>query len=49
MDKEVRERHQKEKMKQKTYTVEKRKAKTKVVKPRDKIMIQQKKSTTKTP
>ena len=49
MDKEVRQRHQMEKEKQKTYADEKRKARTKAVRPGDKIMIQQKKSTTKTP
>ena len=49
MDREVRERHQKEKEKQKSYADEKRKARTKVVRPGDQIMIQQRKSTTKTP
>ena len=49
MDREVRKRHQEEKVKQKTYADEKRKAKVKVVKPGDQIMIQQKKSTIKTP
>ena len=43
MDREVRERHQKEKVTQKTYVDEKRKARTKTVKPGDQIMIQQKK------
>ena len=49
MDREGREKHRKEKEKQKTYADEKRKAKTKVVKTGDQIMIQQKKSTTRTP
>ena len=49
MDREVRERHQKEKVKQKTYADEKRKARTKDVKPGDQIMIQQRKSTIKKP
>ena len=49
MDKEVRERHQKVKEKQKSYVYEKRKARTKEVKLGDQIMIQQKRSTSKTP
>ena len=49
MDREGREKHRKKKEKQKTYADEKRKAKTKVVKTGDQIMIQQKKSTTRTP
>ena len=38
-----------EKEKQKTYADEKRKARIKAVSPGDKVMIQQKKTTTKTP
>ena len=49
MDLEVREKHQKERQKQKSYACEKRKAKIKNVKTRDHIMVQQKKSTIKTP
>ena len=49
LDKEVREKHQKEKVKQKSYADQKRKPKTKEVRTGDQIMIQQKKSTTKTP
>ena len=49
MDSEVREKHQREKEKQKTYADEKRKAKVKNVKPGDQVMVQQKKSTIKTP
>ena len=45
MDREVRERHQREKDKQKAYADEKRKAKVKDVKPGDQVMVQQKKST----
>ena len=45
MDREVRKRHQSEKEKHKTYADEKRKARTKAVRPGDKIMIQQRKST----
>ena len=49
LDREVRERHKKEKEKQKIYADHKRKASTKAVKPGDQVMIQQKKSTIKTP
>ena len=49
MDREVRERHEKEKVKQKSYADEKRKARPKEVKLGDQIMIQQRKSTIKTP
>ena len=40
---------QQEKLKQKTYADEKRKAQIKVVRPGDRVMVQQKKSTVKTP
>ena len=49
LDREVREKHQKEKLKQKTYADKKRKAHIKVVRPGDQVMVQQKKSTVKTP
>ena len=49
LDKEVREKHDEEKMKQKKYADQKRKAKEKEVQVGDKIMIKQKKSSVKTP
>ena len=49
MDKEVRHKHDAEKLKQKDYVDKKRRVKEKEVKVGDKILIQQKKSTTKTP
>ena len=49
MDREVRERHQREKEKQKAYADDRRKAEIKIVKPGNQVMIQQKKSTIKTP
>ena len=49
MDKEVREKHRKEKEKQKAYADEKRRAQIKAVKPGDQVMVQQRKTTTKTP
>ena len=49
LDTEVREKHQREKEKQKSYADEKRKAKIKNVKSGDQVMVQQKKSTIKTP
>ena len=49
MDREVRERHKEEKEKQKTYADQKRRARTKTVEPGDQIMIQQRKSTIRTP
>ena len=49
LDREVREKHQKEKLKQDTYADKKRKAQIKVVRPGDRVMVQQKKSTVKTP
>ena len=49
LDKEVREKHDKEKEKQKSYADTRRKATEKEVKPGDKVLVQQKKSTLKTP
>ena len=49
LDKEVREKHERERQKQKLYADEKRKAKLKEVKPGDQVMVQQRKSTVKTP
>ena len=49
LDTEVREKHGKEKQKQKAYADEKRKAKVKNMEPGDQVMVQQKKSTIKTP
>ena len=49
LDKEVREKHEKERQKQKAYADVKRKAKIKEVKPGDQVMVQQRKSTVKTP
>ena len=47
LDKEVREKHEKVRQKQKSYAGEKRKAKIKEVKPGDQVMVQQRKSTVK--
>ena len=49
LDKEVREKHDKGKEKQKSYADTRRKATEKEVKPGDKVLVQQKKSTLKTP
>ena len=49
MDTEVREKHRKEKEKQKSYADEKRKAKVKNVEPGDQMMVHQRKSTIKKP
>ena len=49
MGREVWERHQRGKEKQKAYADDRRKAKIEIVKPSDQVMIQQKKSTIKTP
>ena len=49
MDKEVRQKHDAEKLKQKDYVDKKRRVKEKEVKVGDKILVQQNKSTTKTP
>ena len=49
MDKEVRENRERERLKQKSYANEKRKARIKEVKPGDQMMVQQRKSTVRTP
>ena len=49
LDKEVREKHERERQKQKSYADEKRKAKIKEIKPGDQVMVQQRKTTVKTP
>ena len=49
MDREVRKKHKEERERQKAYADEKRRAKPKEVKQGDQVMIQQKKTTTKTP
>ena len=49
LDKEVRSKHNAEKEKQKNYSDDKRKAKEKRIVPGDKILVQQKKTSTRTP
>ena len=49
LDKEVRSKHDEEKQKQKKYVDEKRRAKEKKIQAGDQILLQQKKSTVKTP
>ena len=49
LDKEVRSKHDKEKEKQKKYVDEKRKAREKKIEEGDQILLQQKKTTTRTP
>ena len=49
LDREVRETHEKKRRKQKEYVDVKRRAKEKKIEPGDRILVQQKKTTTKTP